>query len=188
MLLPSSRTSRMRSSRRLCMNITPSMNWTPLRRQAARISRTSPAVAADGLFGQHVFSGLRRPDQPRLADAGRQGNIHGIHRVAGQQLLVAAEGLRRRIEGNVPLALSDVRAGTAQRSRLATAVKAQFCALRMASQFLRAISAVPKIPHRQTALGMSQVSISAIRRSVLNNPGLLPSQGGGPWRRARKAT
>ena len=38
----------------------------------------------NGLFGQHVLSGLRRPDQPRLADTGRQGNIHGIHRVAGQ--------------------------------------------------------------------------------------------------------
>ncbi len=45
----------MRSSRRLCMNITPSMNWTPLRRQAARISCTSPAVAATGFSDSTCF-------------------------------------------------------------------------------------------------------------------------------------
>jgi hypothetical protein len=34
-------------------------------------------------------------------------------------------------------------------SLLATAVNVQFSALRIASQFFRAMSAVPKIPHRQ---------------------------------------
>ena len=36
-------------------------------------------------------------------------------------------------------------------SRLATAVKVQFSAFRIASQFFRAMFAVPKIPHRQIA-------------------------------------
>ena len=55
----------------------------------------------DGLFGQHVLSGLGGTDQPSLADAGRQGNIHGIHLVVGQQFLVATEGLRRRGKGSM---------------------------------------------------------------------------------------
>ena len=55
MLWPSLKTSRRRSIRWLCMNITPSMNWTPLRRQAARISCTSPAVAATGFSESTCF-------------------------------------------------------------------------------------------------------------------------------------
>ena len=67
MLWPLARISRICFSRRLCMNITPSMNCTPCCRQAASISRTS-ADGADRLFHEDVFSRLRRPEHPRFAE------------------------------------------------------------------------------------------------------------------------
>ena len=88
---PSSRTSRMRSSRRLCMNITPSMNCTPLRRQAARISRTSCGSGPDRFFHQHVFSRFRRADRPTVCGSPvGKGKYTASTVVAGQQLFVAA--------------------------------------------------------------------------------------------------
>ena len=79
----------------------------------------------DRLFGQYMLSSLGSTDQPRLADAGRQGNIHGIHLVAGQQRVVAAEGMWRRVEGSMLLTVGD-ETPAALRSRPATAVNEQF--------------------------------------------------------------
>ncbi len=60
-----------------------------------------------GLLGQHVLARLGRADEPRLADAGWQGDVNGVHRTVGQQFLVAAQWLRRRIEGGVPLTVGN---------------------------------------------------------------------------------
>ena len=62
---------------------------------------------ADRLFHEHVFSRFRRADHPRLANPCRQGDVHGIHGVAGQQFFVAAASERRRIKGSVSLTLAD---------------------------------------------------------------------------------
>jgi hypothetical protein len=62
---------------------------------------------AGRFFHEHMLSGFRRADGPRLADSRWQREIDGIHGIAGHEFFIAAHGARSRIKGDVSLAFAD---------------------------------------------------------------------------------
>jgi hypothetical protein len=128
------------------MNMTPSMNCTPFARHASSIGRSSPASGPHGFSHSTCLPALAAfTTHSRRTPVG-SGTYTCVHVGPLQQLVVGAGG---RGGGNghsawFASAHSFARAG----SRLATATRVAFSARRIAFQFLRAMFAAPRIPHR----------------------------------------
>ncbi len=137
------------ASRRLCMNITPSMNCTRWRSHSASISRTSSAVTPTGFSTSTCLPARGGLEHPLLAQAGGERDVDRVDVGAAKQLAVALDGVRALGCGHAAWhAATNARLRSSE--RLATATSDALPARRIACQFFRAMPAVPRMPQRQT--------------------------------------
>ena len=73
------------------------MRWRSAARAAATMLLRVPRIAGERLFDQHVFATRERGRAPLEVGRRRQGDIHQVDVVAGDQLRITTEGHGNRV-------------------------------------------------------------------------------------------